>query len=47
MLIPYEPCDDCKYKDEKCSRCGYYFSRALKKIVDLSNELGRKITILK
>lgn len=50
MFTPYEPCEDCVAKN--CGRCSYEFAkvnyqRALEKIVELTNELGRPITILK
>lgn len=51
MFKPYCPCDDCKQPREICSRCGYKaletnYHRALVKIVELSHELGKQITIL-
>lgn len=50
MLTPYNPCDDCKQK-KMCDKCAMTFAkenyhRALTKIVELSNELGKKVTIL-
>lgn len=51
MYIPYNPCTDCKHKDKKCHQCGFRnaelnYKRALEKIIELSNKLNEKITIL-
>lgn len=51
MFIPYNPCKDCKQPREICSRCSYKaleenYHRALTKIVELSHELDKKVTIL-
>lgn len=49
--IPYNPCDDCKQKGKLCNQCALTnleinYNRALKEIVKLSAEQGKKITIL-
>lgn len=51
MFIPYDPCKDCKQPKETCRQCSYEavkenYRRALAKIVELNDELGRKTTIL-
>ena len=51
MYSPYNPCDDCKRK-EMCNKCSHKalqenYQRALNKIIELSVELGKPITILK
>ena len=51
MYIPYDPCKDCKQKD-KCDKCTHKalqinYERALNKIIELSTELGKPITIYK
>ena len=51
MYVPYVPCEECKHKDELCEQCAFKnaeknYDRALAKIAELSDELGKKITIL-
>ena len=51
MYIPYNPCNDCKQKGKLCNKCALTnlelnYHRALEKIVELSSEQGKKITIL-
>lgn len=51
MLIPYNPCKDCKQAKEVCNKCAFQitkenYHRALERIVELSNELNIKVTIL-
>ena len=52
MVTLYNPCNDCKQKNKECWRCAHRalqlnYQRALKKITELSKELGKPITILK
>lgn len=51
MYVPYNPCDDCKQKGKLCNKCAFTntelnYQRALAKIVELSAEQGKQITIL-
>lgn len=51
MFTPYDPCKDCKQSKSICSKCSYKtlkkeYRRALTRIIELSRELGHKITIL-
>lgn len=52
MVTPYIPCSQCTQKNKECWRCGYEatrtnYHRALEKIIEISAELGKPITILK
>ena len=51
MYTPYNPCNDCK-QEAMCSKCAYHnitmnYIKALDKLKELCNELGKPITILK